>query len=288
MAHPSASELSALPFYRGRIAHNGEPRPWTLADLEEFTAANPKDRYAGRVSSGARPKLSMQIEATAEPPIWMALDSGELDKWAAVLSRMYARWGCATGECVAFFEYGSSPLVILSSSGYVGYLKRGASERLGVNAICNDGVAAMAPRMATIVESVKPAMIVLRRDVIAPFCSAIEMAGVSLKGRTRWVAVCDIEGAPDRDEMRRLASTLGVDVHRILRADAAFLLAGECPDCRLFHIDSAYDVEPISNGEIAITARFAKMCPAVRYNIGAATLERGGCARAPREWRVEL
>jgi len=288
MAHPSTSSHNALAFYRERIADDGKPRPWTLADLEAFAAANPGDRYAGRVSSEARPKLSMQIEATAEPPIWMALDSGELDKWAAVLSRIYARWGCATGECIAFFEYGSSPLVILSSSGYVGYLKRGAAERLGINAICNDGVAAMAPRMATIVESVKPAMIVLRRDVIAPFCSAIEMAGVSLKGRARWVAVCDVDGALDRDETQRLASTLGVEVYRILRADAAFLLAGECPDCRLFHIDAAYNVEQVSNGEIAITTRFAKTCPAIRYNIGAAKLERGGCAKAPREWRVEL
>ncbi|HYA34492.1 MAG TPA: hypothetical protein VEF03_02680, partial [Candidatus Binataceae bacterium] len=277
MPRSSTSSLDALPFYRERIAGDGKSRPWTLADLEDFAAASPNDRYAGRVLSDARPKLSMQIEATAEPPVWMALDSGELDKWAGVLSRIYARWGCATGENVAFFEYGSSPLVILSSSGYVGYLRRGAAERLGVNAICNDGVAAMAQRMATIVESVKPAMIVLRRDVIAPFCSAIETAGVSLKGRTRWVAVCDIDGAPDRDEAKRLASTLSVEVHRILRADAAFVLAGECPDCRLFHLDLAYDVEQISNGEIAITTRFAKTCPAVRYNIGAARLEHGGC-----------
>ncbi|HXZ82399.1 MAG TPA: hypothetical protein VED84_01455 [Acidimicrobiales bacterium] len=280
-------DLAQYPFYRARMQNDGRPAPWTLTDLEEFARTHPGDPFAGRALPGVKPKVALQIEATAEPPVWTALNPPEPDAWAKVLARMWARWGIARGETIGFFDYGSSPLVLLASGCYVAYLGRGASDRLGLSAICNDGVAAMAPRMAGIVEAVKPAAVVLRADLVAPFASALEASGRVLTGRVRWAAMAEVEGVPTRASAVRAAEALGVPVYRILRSDAAFLLAGECPSCRMFHLDRSYRAESLPAGEVAITAGFARSCPAVRYNIGAARIAGRGCAIEPSEERIE-
>src|SRR5271166_5639299 len=141
---PSPLNLAAYRFYRARIGPDTKPIPWGLAELEAFAATDSRDPFAGRVRDGLAPKVSLQLEATTDPSIWIALDPPELDRWAGVVERMWKRWGTVPGEAIAFFDYGSSPLVLLASSGYVAYLRRGAAERLGLTAICNDGVAAMA------------------------------------------------------------------------------------------------------------------------------------------------
>lgn len=274
-------------FYRERMDAGGKPAPWGLADLEEFANRHPGDPFAGRVLADAVPKVALQLEATGEPPLWTALDPPELDRWAGVLARMWARWGTSPGETIAFFEYGSSPLVLLASNGYVGYLRRGAAERLGLTAICNDGVATMAARMVSIVKTVRPSMLVLRRELAAPFASALEAAGASLAGQVRWIALSEVEGATPRAEAVRIAERLGVPVYPVLRCDAAFLLAGECPGCGKFHLDSLYRAEALASGEVAVTARFARRCPALRYNIGAAALVAPGCPLEPRAQRIE-
>ncbi len=280
-------DLTDFPFYRARIAADGTAQAWTLADLEQFAADHPDDPFAGRVRAGSAPKVALQIEATGEPPVWTALDAGEVDQWARVLARIWERWGLAAGETIAFFDYGSSPLVLLASSSYMAYLRRGAADRLGVTAICNDGVATMAARMAGIVEIVKPAAIILRRDLLTPFTTALETASVKLAGRVRWAAVSEPEGVPSREEAARFADSSGVATYRVLRADAAFLLAGECPDCGCFHLDRAYQAESLPSNEVAVTTSFARACPAARFNIGAAEIAGRGCAREPRANRIK-
>ena len=278
--------LEEYRFYRERMTADGLPRPWNLADLEDFATEHPNDPFAGRVRDGLMPKFALQLEATGDPSIWVALEPAELDRWARVVARMWERWGASPGETIAFFEYGSSPLVLLASSGYVGYLRRGAAERLGLNAICNDGVAAMAERMVTIIETVHPSMLILRRDLAVPLAMALEASDVKLGDCVRWIAVSEVEGAISRVEAERLRARFGVPVWRILRSDAAFLVAGECPICRAFHLDRTFRAEEIA-GHVAITTSFAKVCPAVRVDIGSATLLDGGCAAEPRAQRLE-
>ncbi len=278
--------LGQFPFYRDRLDVRGEPAPWTLDDLEAFAGAHPDDPYAGRVIPKSRTQISLQLEATAEPPVWTALNSPELDHWAGVIARMWSRWGTAAGETIAFFEYGSNPLVLLASSGYVGYLRRGAADRLGLAAICNDGVATMAPRMASIVANVKPSMLIIRRELAAPFAAALDASGATLRG-IRWIGLTEVEGAPPVIETERLRSMFRVPVHRILRCDAAYLLAGECSECGTFHLDREYQACTGGRGEIAITARFARTCPAVNSNIGAARLIEPGCKLEPDVYRIE-
>jgi hypothetical protein len=266
---------------------DSKPIPWGMAELEAFAALDRSDPFAGRVRPGLAPKLALQLEATADPSIWVALDPPELDRWAVVVERMWKLWGTAPGETIAFFDYGSSPLVLLASSGYVGYLRRGAAERLGLTAVCNDGVAAMAARMVSIVEALEPSMLIVRRDLAVPFVMALEAAGVNLADRVRWVAISDVEGCATARETAQLSARLGVAVWRILRSDAAFLIAGECPNCRAFHLDRAYSAEPLPSGHVAITTRFARTCPAVSFDIGVAQVTNGGCPLEPRAQRVE-
>jgi hypothetical protein len=279
--------LNTPPFYRERLQADGAPRHWSLTDLEDFAASHSGDPFAGRLREGLVPKFALQLEATENPPIWIALEPPELDRWAAVIERIWTRWGTSRGETIALFEYGSSPLVLLTSSGYVGYLRRGAADRLGLTAICNDGVAAMAARMVAIVETLRPSTLILRRDLTLPFAMALEAAGVNLANRVRWVAVSEVEGAISRAEAAQITARLSVPVWRILRADAAFLLSGECPECRAFHLDREYRAESLASGHVAITTRFANACPAVRFDIGVATLLKGGCARESRAVRLE-
>lgn len=279
--------MTARHFYRERTDGEGRLRPWSLADLEDFAATHPNDPFAGRLRDGFAAKFALQLEATENPPIWIALEPPELDRWAGVIERMWTRWGIARGETIAFFEYGSSPLVLLASSGYVGYLRRGAADRLGLTTICNDGVAAMAGRMVAIVETLRPSMLILRRDLAVPFATALEAAGVNLADRVRWLAIAEVEGAVARAEAAQLSVRFGVPLWRILRSDAAFFLAGECPGCRAFHLDKEYRADTLASGHVAITTRFAEACPAVRFDIGTAMLLQGGCAIEPRAQRLE-
>ncbi|MGH9010988.1 MAG: hypothetical protein ACRDYF_14235, partial [Acidimicrobiia bacterium] len=141
--------LVGRPFYDARPDPSGGTTAWTLDDLCDFAAAA-GDPYGGRLAGGPfdpaadrLPPFSLQLEA-GEPPVWVGLDGGELARWATALERLLARWGVATGDTVGFYEYGSSPLVLLSAGSYVPGLDRGATDRLGADMFCNDGMGNMA------------------------------------------------------------------------------------------------------------------------------------------------
>ncbi|MGH7898885.1 MAG: hypothetical protein ACREQQ_13100, partial [Candidatus Binatia bacterium] len=251
----SQVDLRELPFYRGRLGASPVPEAWSLDELEDFAAAS-SDPFGGRLRPGDRVEVALQLEATSEPPVWTALEPRELDVWAAGVSRMWRRLGLARDDVIAFFDYGSNPCVLLSTSIYVARLKRGAVERLGATSICNDGVASMTGRMLTILGAVRPAALVVRRDLIAPLTDMLATRGVPPNSRLRWAAVVEVEGAARPADAESLRQALGVPVRRLLRADAAFLAAADCAECGLFHLDRRlYEVEQLAEGELAVTAR---------------------------------
>jgi phenylacetate-coenzyme A ligase PaaK-like adenylate-forming protein len=291
-------DLAGRPFYDARSdPAAGAPEPWTLDDLCDF-AARASDPYGGRLAGGAfdaagdhveagrLPAFSLQLEA-GDPPVWVGLDPDELAQWSAALERVLARWGVTAGDTVGFYEYGSSPLVLLSAGSYVPGLGRGATDRLGADMFCNDGMGNMALRMAEAIRVVRPAAVVLRADVAAPFTEALEMSGVSLPEVVRWVAVTVPDGAPFDADIARWSDRWGLPVRRLLRADAAFLIAGDCESCGLFHLDAdLYTVEPLPGGETAVTTTFASTTPAVRYNLGPAEAVPAGCTEEPDARRL--
>ncbi|HEV3364258.1 MAG TPA: hypothetical protein VG795_08980 [Acidimicrobiia bacterium] len=279
--------LAGRPFYDARPDPDGGTAPWTLDDLCDFAAAA-GDPYGGRLAGGAfdpaadrLPPFSLQLEA-GEPPVWVGLDGAELASWSTALERLLARWGVAAGDTIGFYEYGSSPLVLLSAGSYVPGLGRGATDRLGADMFCNDGMGNMALRMAEAIRVVGPSAMVVRADVAAPLTEALEMSGVTLPDVLRWVAITVPDGAPFPGDVARWSERWGLPVRRILRADAAFLLAGDCPACELFHVDrELYDLAPLPAGEVAVTARFAGTTPAVHYNLGLAERVDAGCPEEP-------
>ena len=76
----SPRNLAECRFYRERMGADAKPIPWGLAELEAFAAIDPGDPFAGRVRQGLVPKFSLQLEVTADPPIWIGLDPPELDR----------------------------------------------------------------------------------------------------------------------------------------------------------------------------------------------------------------
>lgn len=282
-----SSDLAELPFYRARLGASGEVAPWTLDDLEDHAAAH-DDPFGGRVAAGAKVGVALQIEATSAPPVWTALEPDELDAWAGGLAGLWRRLGLETGEAIAFFDYGSNPFVLLSSSIYVAGLRRGAVERLGAVAICNDGVASMTGRMLAILELVQPAAVVVRRDLVAPLADALATQGKPRNTILRWAAIGDVEGAAPAADTARLAAVLGAPVRRLLRADAAFFTAADCPDCGLFHVDrKLYDVREAEEGTLVVTTRFARRCPSVGYRIGSGRVAGAGCSSERGAERIE-
>lgn len=277
--------LRDFPFYAARLDSRGIPEPWSLDDLEDFAAAS-DDAFGGRVRAGSKPAVALQIEATSEPPVWTALAPRELAAWARIVSRAWSRLGLAAGDAIAFFDYGSNPCVLLSSSIYVPHLRRGAATGLGAHTICNDGVASMTARMLVILETVRPAALVLRRDLVTPLLDAMAGRERELGASVRWAAVSEVDGAPEARETERVRAALGVPVRRLLRADAAFLFAADCEACGLFHVDARYRVEALAAGGVAVSARFVAGCPAVRYRLDRAALAPAGCLREPRAKRV--
>src|SRR5262245_12692996 len=125
-------DLSALPFYDGRLDERGVVAPWSLDDLEDY-AAHHDDPFAGRMRAGSRPPVALQIEATGEPPVWSGLEPRDLNAWSNVVCGIWERFGLHRGEAIAFFDYGSNPCVLLSSEIYVAHLRRGAATRLGAH-----------------------------------------------------------------------------------------------------------------------------------------------------------
>lgn len=279
------SDLRDFPFYRPRLDDRGVPEPWSLEDLEDYAKVH-DDAFAGRLRPGTRPQVALQIEATSEPPVWSSLDGRDLDAWAGAVSRLWTRFGLAGGDTIGFFDYGSNPCVLLSSSIYVAHLRRGAATRLGAHAICNDGVASMTARMLVILETVRPSALVIRRDLIAPFIDALGTRGLPPGSRLRWAAVSEVEGAATRADAERLEAVVGAPVRRLLRADAAYFVCGDCARCGLFHLDRAYRAEPLGEGMVALSAGFAEGCPAIRYRIGSAELFARGCPEEPRAARL--
>jgi phenylacetate-coenzyme A ligase PaaK-like adenylate-forming protein len=289
--------LAGRPFYDARPDPAGGTAAWTLDDLCDFAAAA-GDPYGGRLAGGPfdpaseeigadrLPPFSLQLEA-GEPAVWVGLDGPELAHWATALERLLARWGVTAGDTVGFYEYGSSPLVLLSAGSYVPGLGRGATDRLGADMFCNDGMGNMALRMAEAIRVVRPSAMVVRADVAAPLTEALEMSGVWLPDVLRWAAITVPDGAPFPSDVARWSERWGLPVRRILRADAAFLVAGDCDACDLFHVDAEfYDLEPLPGGELAVTTSFAITTPAVRYNLGLAEVVAAGCTEEPDARRV--
>jgi hypothetical protein len=278
--------LADLPFYRARLDAAGAVAPWTLDDLEDWAAAS-GDPYGGRRADGRFPPLSLQLEATDDPFLWVGVDAAELEAWSTALEHLLRRWGVGPGDTVAYFEYGSSPLVLLSAGSYVPHMAGGAADRLGADTFCNDGLGSMAARMVDAIRLLRPAAVVLRADVLAPFAEVVDVTGVSLAEAVGCVAVTVPEGVPFAAEVDGYSQRWGLPVRRLLRADAAFLVAGDCAACGLFHVDSGlYRLEAGPTGGVVVTTTFARTTPAVGYLLEPARLEPAGCPEEPAAPRL--
>jgi hypothetical protein len=303
-------QASASPFYERKLQGIDARK---LIDFDAFAAHVPLTRLEDLVeekqASGdplslrwcgkTDPLLIFQLEYDTETPLYLGFDGAMLRGYAEALRRCWSVLGLGKGDSVAIFDFGTSPISYLASSGFTPYLGNGAADALGCLPICNDGVANMSPRAVEILKFVRPRAMFIRRDCLYPFTVEVERQLGVLSDYVETVVVAENEGSLSPHEQVLYARRLGVPVLRLLRIDAALFLAIECPDCRLFHtwedlylvesVGGDLDIPPGDENCLVITSWFAKACPAIRYLSQArGNLQTPGCSNAPKDPRISL
>jgi phenylacetate-coenzyme A ligase PaaK-like adenylate-forming protein len=303
---------SVSPFYRRKFQRLRSLRvpdlatfsktipPFTLEELVEERSAS-GDPYASRWCEKKRPLLTFQLEYDTEPRLYLPLDRSALKGYAEALTRCWSLLGLESGDRVAIFDYGTSPLTYLASASYSPYLGRGAAETLGCLPICNDGVANMSQRAVEILKFIRPRILFLRSDRLQPFLYQAEAAAVRFSDYLRAVVVTESEGVLSRAEQTRFEERLGVPLYRMLRIDVAMFLAVECPHCRFVHAwpdlyfvenrhgDNEETIEGNVRSPLLITNWFALGCPTLRYlSQVRGSLVAPGCSRGPQDQRIAV
>ena len=163
--------------------------------------AIPPIHFAGRVRDGLVPKFALQLEATAEPSIWIALDPPELDRWAGVIERMWKRWGTRPGRDHRVFRIRfqsaraarierlrrlPAPRRCGTSGPDLGLQRRGRGDGWPDGGDRRDSQTFNADQFAAISRF-------HLRWLWKP-------CGVNLADRVRWVAISEVEGAISRAE----------------------------------------------------------------------------------------
>lgn len=272
-------------------------RPADLAAEKARTG----DPYAGRLARAREPLVTLQLDYAEETPLYLGLDRADLHAYALALRRCFALLDLRPGDTVALYDFGTSPVVYLASACYTPYLAEGAADALGCTVICNDGVPNMNYRAVEIVKYVRPRYLVLRLECLQPFLAACEAEWLRLARYTEALVATANEATLDARLRDQVQERLGVPVYQLPRADLGLFLAQECPSCRLVHTWSdlylveALDpdsLQPVADGQpglLAMTSRFARVCPAIRVLTQLeGRLESGGCPRGPEDVRLCL
>lgn len=296
------------PLYRGKLAHRGRAcgplaarLPPTSVDQLVAARRATDDPFAGRLRPGSRIAVMVQLEEPADLPLYVALSRSDLDGYARALYRALALVGVEVGQTIVIYDYGSSPVTYLASRFYTAYLRQGAADALGCDVVCNDGGANMAARAAELLSHMKSGILLVRSDCVDPLLAACEAKGVSFQRHVHRVVVTQ-RGTPRSSGQRGvLADRFGVPVSYLHRADAAFFLAAECPACCAIHVpvdlyllevvhpESHQSLAPGEAGQIVVTSRFARACPAMRIltHLTGRVLP-DPCPRGPDDLRVGL
>lgn len=270
-----------------------------LTQIEELVAEKQRtgDPFGGR-RSNRKPGVSLQVEGDPSSPLYLALDSRDLQAYADVLRGCWSLLGLGQGDSVAIFDYGGSPVGYLASSLYIPYLKVGAGDGLGCITIGNDGLPEMAGRATDILRYVHPKAMFIRSDCVHPFLEESRRLETEVKRHLQLMVVEANEQVYLEAARREAEDRLGIPVYRLLRMDQAMFLAQECPACRAFHYPGqAYQVEAVDEyqhkslpagqrGKLVVTNLFARTTPAIRYLSDVrAALEPGECSRGPGDGR---
>lgn len=267
--------------------------------LEELISARVEDPFSQRwCGKDKSPLVAVQAEYDADLPLYLGFDRQGLQSYARALTHGWSLLGLESGDRVAIFDYGPSPISYLASSVFTPYLSRGAADILGCLPVCNDGVANLTPRAVEILKFVRPKVMFVRSDCLAPLITEINRQLPHPADYVAALVVAENEGLLSRETLTAWERQLAIPVYRLLRIDIAMFLAAECPECRLLHcppdlyyVESVADsdqlAEQAGNARLAVTNRFTASCPSIRYLSGVkASIVTPGCPRAPRDVRI--
>jgi phenylacetate-coenzyme A ligase PaaK-like adenylate-forming protein len=286
----------------------------TIVDKKSFTEKVPmmqlEELVSERITSGdpysrrwcgkdKRPVIVFQAEYDSKSPLYLGFDRAVLQSYAVALTRCWSLLGLVSGDRVAIFDYGTSPISYLASSIFTAYLRRGAADALGCLPVCNDGVANMTQRAVEILKLIRPKVLFVRSDCLPPLMTEINRQLPRLADYTGALVVAENEGLLSKEKQAAYERQLGVPVYRLLRIDIAMFLAAECPACRLLHcspdlyyiesVPDAFDqASDIYGGNaLVITNWFSRSLPSVRYlSQVKGRLTPPGCPRGPQDRRI--
>lgn len=257
------------------------------------------DPYAGRLAAGRQALVTLQLDYAEATPLYLGLDRADLQAYARALQRCLALLGVRAGDTLAVYDFGTSPVAYLASACSLPYLRQGAADALGCAVVCNDGVPSMAQRAVDLLRYVRPRFLLARVDCLQPLLAACEADGLVVPRHLEALVATRNEGRLDPRLREQLQQRLGVPVYLLPRSDLALFLAMECPECRCLHTwGDLYRVEVLSPealgpappgqaGRLAVTARFARVCPTPRVLTSLeARLVEPGCPRGPRDLRL--
>jgi phenylacetate-coenzyme A ligase PaaK-like adenylate-forming protein len=263
----------------------------TAEDLEAVAAAR-DDPFGGRHDIEHPPDVL--IQAARGLPIYWALTASDLSALSTILAASWTRLGITAGQCVAFYDYATSPMVAYASRAYVPHLDAGAADRLGCLPICNDGLPDLADRCVHILEYAQPSVLFVEAEVMDPLSRALERKGLSATCR---VVVTSDEAPVGSAQIREWSALLRTDVQQILRADAPLFFAPPCAiEPMTFHPDEgAYCVEalnpdasnalPDDTGLITVTNLAMRSSIIIRYVTNVEGIVREGPCRCGRTGR---
>ncbi len=269
---------------------------WSLSpdnlpsDLDSFRSKVPVTRPEALQTLALfdeNPKNSQQIvkftvQTEHSPPIYLGFTEREISIYAAELAKYWAAIGIKRGDRILLYDYGTSPLVYLASFAFTPHLNRGAAERLGAVAICNDGLPELVDRAIHVVRFVKPRFAFVREEVENPFLGRLASEGVlpDLEESFECVVVSADETIflKNSNNLPAEFGKLQLTERRLLRIDVARFFALQCPlDSRSFHFSpdlhfvetvDPTTLKPLPSGEegaIVVTPIFILAQPVLRY-----------------------
>ena len=195
-------------------------------------------------------EIAIQIEGEEGFDGFIRLTREETQILAKLLALIWRRLGIKREEKVIICDYGTTFSSLVAANPFGGYVVKGAAEIIGCTAINVDGLPDLASRALYVCSSLRPAVVIGRRDLLEPFAWNLRSSHDGKK-LTSWgirkIAVLVSPGnLLTSGERQRYEKLLGVSISQVLKVDKTLLLASECCT-NSFHIeDSLFCIETAS------------------------------------------
>jgi hypothetical protein len=184
--------------------------------------------------------LTVQLERTGAG--FVELSREALAGYAQALAHAWEVLGVGSGDRVAIYDYGSSPVAYLASHTFSPHLERGAAEHAMAMALCVDGLPDNVARFAHVLRHFQPHFAFVRADLLPLLLGGPTALPTELRGARLVVSADGDVPAPGERAFWQRAWHGGVSL--LARHDPAAFVAAECPRCAMLRVpEDLYEIE---------------------------------------------